>query len=346
MENSRGIDGLTGVTGEEAAFLQVADDRYVVGYGPFDERENPPAKGVAFYRNDFGLGDPRPWKVPEVVEVLDGPPDRVGGGANLEVAWDALEADGFSEIFTEVTNAMGRGLIEKSVPVVTERGVVRVGEAAALSRCLHGLHGMVCGYGWLGRDDGFIGATPEDLFALQDGVLTTMALAGTARSDDTAVFEVDQKEIREHEYVAGNLAAKLSDIGIVHREARRVMDLGPLVHFETPIRVELSHPVEPGRLIQQLHPTPALGPLPRTEETMGLLLDWRRRLGCPDGFGAPFGLMRDGVLSVVVAIRMVAWRGKDVFLPSGCGVIEESRLVNEWRELRLKRDAVKQVFAL
>ena len=57
-------------------------------------------------------------------------------------------------------------------------------------------------------------------------------------------------------------------------------------------------------------------------------------------------MMRDGVLSVVVAIRMVAWRGKDVFLPSGCGVIEESRLVNEWRELRLKRDAVKQVFAL
>ena len=99
-------------------------------------------------------------------------------------------------------------------------------------------------------------------------------------------------------------------------------------------------------MIQQMHPTPALGPLPRTDETMNLLLDWRARLGCPEVFGAPFGLWRDGVLTVVVAIRMIVWRGTKVLLPSGCGVIAESRLVNEWRELRLKRDAVKQVFGV
>jgi menaquinone-specific isochorismate synthase len=29
-------------------------------------------------------------------------------------------------------------------------------------------------------------------------------------------------------------------------------------------------------------------------------------------------------------------------LPAGCGIIEASRLVNEWRELRLKREAVKR----
>ena len=54
----------------------------------------------------------------------------------------------------------------------------------------------------------------------------------------------------------------------------------------------------------------------------------------------------DGVLTVVVAIRMLVWKGSEVWLPSGCGVIAESRLVNEWRELRLKRDAVKSVFGL
>jgi menaquinone-specific isochorismate synthase len=46
----------------------------------------------------------------------------------------------------------------------------------------------------------------------------------------------------------------------------------------------------------------------------------------------------------LVAIRMVAWKGDDFALPSGCGVIQESRLVNEWRELALKRDSVRDLF--
>ena len=99
-------------------------------------------------------------------------------------------------------------------------------------------------------------------------------------------------------------------------------------------------------LIRRLHPTPALGPLPRTEETLKMLAEWRERLGCPTYFGAPFGLLRNGIFRAVVAIRSVHWNGCKIAIPSGCGVIEASRLVNEWRELRLKREAVKTVFGL
>ncbi|MDB4127699.1 MAG: hypothetical protein QNK82_11345 [Akkermansiaceae bacterium] len=42
---------------------------------------------------------------------------------------------------------------------------------------------------------------------------------------------------------------------------------------------------------------------------MGLLTDWRERLGCLVEFGAPFGLLRDGDFEALVAIRMVAWEG-------------------------------------
>jgi menaquinone-specific isochorismate synthase len=35
-----------------------------------------------------------------------------------------------------------------------------------------------------------------------------------------------------------------------------------------------------------------------------------------------------------------------MMLPAGCGVIEASRMVNEWRELRLKREAVKSAIFL
>jgi menaquinone-specific isochorismate synthase len=118
------------------------------------------------------------------------------------------------------------------------------------------------------------------------------------------------------------------------------------VHFHTPIEVFLYGDKNIDELIKRLHPTPALGPLPRTPETMADLIRWRETLGCPGYFGAPFGVLENGVFHAVVTIRGVHWKGDDISIPSGCGVIEASRLVNEWRELGLKRDAVKRGFGL
>jgi menaquinone-specific isochorismate synthase len=72
------------------------------------------------------------------------------------------------------------------------------------------------------------------------------------------------------------------------------------------------------------------------------LLEWRKRLGCPSQFGAPFGLCDHHRFDAVVAIRGIWWDHANLLLPAGCGIIEASRLVNEWRELRLKREAVKR----
>ena len=172
-----------------------------------------------------------------------------------------------------------------------------------------------------------------------------MALAGTARSEDREVFAVDEKEIREHEYVAQTLVSKLLDLGRMERRFREILDLGSIVHFLTLINLELQLELTPEALIRRLHPTPALGPLPRTAETLSLLLDWRQRLACPREFGAPFGLWDQGSFHAVVAIRGIWWQHENLTLPAGCGIIEASRLVNEWRELRLKREAVKKFFA-
>jgi menaquinone-specific isochorismate synthase len=169
-----------------------------------------------------------------------------------------------------------------------------------------------------------------------------MALAGTARSEDREVFAVDEKEIREHEYVAQTLVSKLLNLGGIQRSAREILDLGSIVHFLTLISLDLQSPQTPEELLRRLHPTPALGPLPRTAETLSLLLEWRKRLGCPAQFGAPFGLWDQGRFDAVVAIRGIWWDGGNLRLPAGCGIIEASRLVNEWRELRLKREAVKR----
>ncbi len=338
---------LTGcVQDKELAFMKSGDGAYTVGFGPFEQSTAPPENGIAFYCNDFALTDPQPWKIPSQVEEVESLADIGFEAGAYEIDWDELEPDGFAEVFAEINEMISRGVMEKSVPVATERGSFRQGRGRDLLVNMVALDAPFHTYGWRREGLGFCGATPEVLFRLSGRKLSTMALAGTAKADEREVFAVDGKEIREHEFVAQTLVAKLSDIGTVTRSQRAIMDLGQIVHFHTPIEVELFADRTVDDLIRRLHPTPALGPLPRTEDTLALLAEWRERLGCPPCFGAPFGLFKDGEFTSVVAIRGIHWDRLNVSIPSGCGVIEASRLVNEWRELRLKREAVKQTLGL
>lgn len=327
--------------------MKAGDGPYVVGLGPFEEFSEAPRSGMAFYCNDFTLGDSRPWKVPSEILEVESLKEVGYRPTPVEVEWDDLDPEGFAGVFAEINESINRGVIEKSVPVATERctlaggrcGEVMIGNMVQLGSPFYS-------YGWSRGERGFCGGTPELLFELDGCQLKTMALAGTAKSDERDVFAVDAKEIREHEFVAQTLVAKLSDIGEVIRAKRTIMDLGQLVHFHTSIEVELFASRDVDDLIRRLHPTPALGPLPRTAETLQMLVEWRSRLNCPSRFGSPFGLLKDGFFRSVVAIRGLHWQGAELAIPSGCGVIEASRLVNEWRELRLKREAVKSVFGL
>jgi menaquinone-specific isochorismate synthase len=327
------------------AWLARRDGSLTVGHGPFTGRAAPPPEGVAFYVSDFALQEPLPWRVPQRVERLSAEDfiARFPGASRLDCQFQAPDATPFSGVFQEVMACIHAGFFEKTVPVVTETGITASVPENLVPPAMAACQPPLMSYGWLGPGAGFAGATPELLFSLRDGHLETMALAGTARSEDRDVFAVDQKEIREHEYVAQALMAKLVGLGTPRRLPREILDLGSIVHFHTALRVELAEPIEAGELIRRLHPTPALGPLPRTGATMERLLEWRARLGCPVEFGAPFGLLENDRFDAVVAIRGAWWNGRQIRIPSGCGIIEASRLVNEWRELRVKRESVKKL---
>lgn len=328
------------MTSPEIAWLADDNGTVMVGHGPFTSTDRPPEDGVAFYVQDFSLGRSLPWRIPASHELV-----RLGHwpipAHQPEIRWEAPDADPFSHVFQEIMAAIRQGEFEKTVPTVVECGLSDIPPDEFLRSAMANQIPPLMSYGWQSASSGFAGASPELLFALDGHKLQTMALAGTARSDDRDVFAVDEKEIREHEYVAQTLVAKLLDFGTLHREPREILSLGSIVHFLTRLSVELQSSPSPEELVRRLHPTPALGPLPRTPSTMQKLLAWRQRLGCPAEFGAPFGLWNQGRFRAVVAIRGIWWQDRQLRIPAGCGIIEASRLVNEWRELRLKREAVK-----
>ncbi|MEM7145096.1 MAG: chorismate-binding protein [Verrucomicrobiota bacterium] len=331
-------------------FLEVSPGRFAVGTGGFEAVAELPDGADAFYVNDFELGDERPWKVPARFEVV-GVEEFFGAGdaagvAGARVEWEKLEPGDFEEVFDEVKREIADGSIRKSVPVITERGRIGEGDAREWTARLASVTGPMIRYGFVEGKEGMIGATPEELFTLSGDCVKTMALAGTAATADREEFETDAKEIEEHELVAQHIIQHLADLGVVTREAREAMDLGTLVHFLTRIELVLARPRKIEGLVQRLHPTPALGAFPRSMESLRKLQQYRERLEAPPRFGAPFGVYHAGSFRAVVSIRHVSWCGDAVCLPAGVGVIEESNLEREWRELALKRESVKRLLSL
>jgi menaquinone-specific isochorismate synthase len=256
------------------------------------------------------------------------------------VVWDKPETEWFKMAFRRIRRDVLGQRLRKMVPVLTERGTLQDGQLSALvARVLEAPAGL-WSYGFVREADGFLGATPELLLDVEGHTLRTMALAGTAKPNGAESFVTDAKEIEEHELVAGFLAETLSEVGKVTRGPREVSEAAGLTHFRTELSVELDAPPDLTALVRRLHPTPAVGVLPRDEAGLAKLMDYRRQLGAPEFFGAPFGFKHEGKFHCVVAIRGLGWNGRDVTLPSGCGIVGGSAFDHEWRELRLKREAV------
>ena len=146
--------------------------------------------------------------------------------------------------------------------------------------------------------------------------------------------------------MSGIILSRLSPCGSFSRTPPRLLNRVTLIHFVTYLTLEADRPLPPDHWIRLLHPTPALGSQPRTEETLAQLDDWRSRLRCPPHFGAPFGLLLDRDFFCLVGIRSMYWQGRRLALCTGGGVVASSTLTHEWRELKLKRETVRHSFHL
>lgn len=338
----------------DIAFFRLPDGRAWIGQGPFESLADMPVGGGVFYVNDFDLSDPLPWKKPSrLVPVTGGGgmPDQAGldGVSQPHVTWAKPATEWFKMAFRRIRREVLAKRLEKMVPVLTERGTVVSGSPVRLLEKVMSAPANTWGYSWMNGRSGFLGASPELLFRTEQQTVTTMALAGTAKPGAHEAFLNDVKEVEEHEIVVRYLVERLARLGEVERTPRGLCQASRLLHFQTNLQVRLHAPASPDRLIHELHPTPAVGCLPREEAWLEKLREYRTQLKVPGFFGAPFGFVEPGDSSpchMVVAIRGISWQDNEVQLPSGCGIVGGSAFDHEWRELRLKREAVMEMLGL
>lgn len=190
-------------------------------------------------------------------------------------------------------------------------------------------------------DAAFVGASPERLIAKRGRFIETEALAGSA----TAAAQLGAKERAEHALVVDAIADALAPlcIELVVPPAPTARALRHIVHFATPIRGQLRHERHILELAAALHPTPAVGGVPRAAA-----LDFiRAHEPSPRGwYAGPVGWYDgrgDGELTV--ALRSAVIRGATAHLYAGAGIVAGSDPDAELAETDLKLRTILEAWA-
>ena len=192
--------------------------------------------------------------------------------------------------------------------------------------------------------DCFIGASPERLIKKYGENVFTTCLAGSiprgkTAEDDHILGDAllhDQKNLTEHQYVVDMIkeAMEESCSEVELPDEPQLMKMRDIQHLYTPVIGKTKGDASLLALVDRLHPTPALGGLPKREAVEKI----REVEELDRGFyAAPLGWMDfRGNGEYAVAIRSGLIQGNEASLFAGCGVVQDSNAESEYQETKIK----------
>ena len=199
-----------------------------------------------------------------------------------------------------------------------------------------------------GRGPSFIGASPERLVRVSQGVIETEALAGSIRrgigaSEDAALASAllrSEKDLREQREVLDDIVTRLEPLGITPEfpAQPRIRRLANVQHLDTAVRAALPKSVHLLDVLAAMHPTPAVGGSPRD----AALARIRELEGFPRGLyaGALGWLNARGGGEFFVGIRSAVVQESSARVFAGAGIVAGSTPEKEFAETELKFKAM------
>ena len=177
----------------------------------------------------------------------------------------------------------------------------------------------------------WMGASPELLVEYRpDGKLASRALAGTRPAGIAMPWDV--KNIEEHNMVTADIIERINTLGddwAAHAEARTTLPYGAIEHLCTPVTISPSGSNALAKAASALHPTPAVGGLPRNEA----MADISRLETAPRLFYGGTACTPD---KAYVILRCVHFDSEHWCVYSGSGITPLSDPLDEWAETEAK----------
>jgi isochorismate synthase len=219
----------------------------------------------------------------------------------------------------------------------------RIDVGAALARLRDGY--PYCHVFSFSAGDGvFLGASPELLVSLRDGVVRSLGLAGSMRRDADADVDArlgeallaSAKDRIEHETVVRALRESLAPLTTDLRAPNQpsLLKLRNIQHLATEVTGRAAAGVDVLSLVHGLHPTPAVCGYPRA--TARAVIEAHETFD-RGWYAGPIGwLDAAGDGEFAVALRSALVRGSRAWLFAGAGIMGDSRPADELAEIEMK----------
>lgn len=189
-----------------------------------------------------------------------------------------------------------------------------------------------------------LGAAPETVATLRDGVFHATAVAGSIRRGDSpreqaelaARLLASDKDRTEQRIALDDMVARLETVAHQIRTDPQphVLTLARIQHLETEIRASVPGGTGILDLLRLLHPTPAVCGLPR-DAALDLLA--QEELFDRGWYAGPVGFFdAEGNGIFAPALRTAVVRGETWRLFAGAGIVEGSVPALEWEETGMK----------
>ncbi len=305
--------------------------------------------GVSSLTLAVGRDEVRARGAAELAAELEAALDALAGWRTKPVASPRLvtierpDRARFRAEIESIRRAIARGEVEKIVAAGRSRARLTspLGTAAVLRRLRRGLLASTR-FAFCRERSAFVGATPERLVAKRGRVIATEALAGSIASgaDHRELLLKSGKDRREQQLVVDAIVRRLEPLcdRLEVAPRPRIRELREVLHLHTPISGVLKETRHVLELVQELHPTPAVGGVP-TDAARGWI---RRHERHPRGwYAAPIGWFDaagDGEFDV--ALRSALLSGGEAFVYAGAGIVGDSEPDLEYVETELKKQAL------
>lgn len=181
----------------------------------------------------------------------------------------------------------------------------------------------------------WIGATPEPLLVVENGLVKTVSLAGTQIGTDATIdsYTWSNKEMEEQGIVTNFVEQTLKSLDI-----KEYSKVGPtnyraanLIHLKTAFEFAQSALKNRlGNFLKALHPTPSVGGLPKKEAREFILANEKHDRSYYSGFLGPININQKS--NVFVNLRCLQLFEKQFVLYSGAGITTSSVAEKEWEE--------------
>lgn len=178
----------------------------------------------------------------------------------------------------------------------------------------------------------WIGASPEVLVNVEDGILRTVALAGTQSGNESG--EWGEKEFMEHQYVVDAIEQTLmrNKCTILEEKGPETVTAGPVRHLKTQFKATTGQ-TAPWAIAMDLHPTPAVCGTPRMQ-ALDLLLS--REMHERSLYTGAIGLYTETTAHLFVNLRCAQLQKTKAYLYLGGGFTADSIPDLEWEETENK----------